>query len=96
MISIIGFKEGLCYQGGRYTKRLPSATYIRRERVSLQPQASAADWPWPPRGSASEVKRAERARGANEARLHNAIRTLGSLMKWLRPRSNQRMTPMAS
>lgn len=60
---------------------LPSATYIRRERVSLQPQASAADWLWPPRGSASEVKRAERVRGANEARLHNAIRTLGSLTK---------------
>lgn len=45
---------------------------LGRERVSLRPRGSVADWLQPPRGSASEVKRAERVRGENKTRLHNA------------------------
>lgn len=79
--------EGQCYRGGRYTD-----AYLRQPtldaRVSLQLQTSAADWLWPPRGCALEVKRAERARGANKARLHNTIMRSA----WLRPWLDQRVT----
>lgn len=68
--------RGTCTKYIRRAMPVFSTTYIRRKRVSLRPRSSVADWLQPPRGSASEVKRAERVRGENKARLHNAVQIL--------------------
>lgn len=71
-----GGRRGTCTKYIRRAMPVFSTTYIRRKRVSLRPRSSVADWLQPPRGSASEVKRAERVRGENKARLHNAVQIL--------------------